>query len=125
MPFYNFSNHPSAQWPAEQRAAAAELCGDDQIIDIPPGEVPPEWDRRAVYSRARELVAALPTEYNLHAMVATEPTLTYALVDELKDDDYCVQAYAATTRRESVEEVQPDGSVKKTNVFKFVRFREY
>ena len=56
-------------------------------------------------------------------IVAGEPVHSLALVN------WCLAEglvpVAATTRRESVEKTQPDGSVVKTNIFRHVRYRKY
>ena len=55
--------------------------------------------------------------------IAGEPTLTSYVVSKLLQLGYKV--VTSTTERISIEEVLPDGSTKKTNVFKFVQFREF
>lgn len=56
-------------------------------------------------------------------MVSGEYTFTYHLVALLLRGDY--HPVSACTRRETVEQTMPDGSVVKTARFVFVQFREY
>jgi hypothetical protein len=56
-------------------------------------------------------------------IVAGEPVHTFALVTWAKAQGFV--PVAATTRRESVEKVGPDGAVTKTNVFRHVKWRKY
>ena len=57
------------------------------------------------------------------AIVQGEPGATFYLVSLLQSRG--VRCMHATTVRESVEVGQPDGSVRKTNTFKHVMFRNY
>lgn len=56
-------------------------------------------------------------------MVSGEYTFTYHLVALLLRGGY--HPVSACTRRETVEQTMPDGSVVKTARFAFVQFREY
>lgn len=73
-------------------------------------------------------LTGLPTHLNagqdaVIAVVQGEPTLVTVMVQLLQRCH--IPCFAATTKRESVETVNPDGTTTKTNVFKHVRFREY
>lgn len=54
------------------------------------------------------------------AMIGGAPWLMSALEDALRDQG--IEPVYAFSRRESIEEPQPDGSVKKTQVFKHIGF---
>lgn len=123
--FINVSNHPSARWGADQRAAAEQW---GEIVDLAFPNVAPEADTRAVAALADEyytqIVARIPSGSARTAiMVSGEFTFTYRLVALLKKGGYRV--VSACTRRDAEEQTQPDGSTIKTARFTFVQFREY
>ncbi len=120
MIFVNHTNHASAQWSAEQTAAAQTF---GEIFDVPFPPVPPNFDEAAV----AELVAK-----NLREILKLNPAAvlcqgefnyTFAMVAALKAKN--IPALAATTERVTSEISLPDGSTAKNSVFKFVRFRRY
>jgi hypothetical protein len=123
-PFYNISNHPARTktgewaWPLAQVEAAFDL-GNGEIIEIPSPHVDPHADTEAVIEQARGLVADIPEGATVHAM--SDFTLTVALVKVLRERG-CFPVFA-TTYRKAVEVQNPDGTITKTAVFNFVRFR--
>ena len=119
--FINLTNHPSAEWSADQ-LAAAELFG--RVVDILFPIVPPNATTAEVHQLADQLVAdvlltaeAAQTAMTVHVM--GEHTLTYAVVARLKARG--VTCVASTSNRNTI--MLPDG--KKLTDFKFVQFREY
>jgi len=116
MTFVNLSNHPSAGWSPEQRAAAEALGG--VVVDVAFPDVPPMADTADVVALAREVCTRLPPDARL-AMVQGEATLLVALVAELHARG--VRCFAATTQRNSVDH----GDGRRTLTFTFVRFRDY
>jgi len=114
----SISNHPVSGWGEEQRA------GWEEIIEIPFPNVLPEDD---IIALAEKVISQVSTHLRGRVrlacdfvfFVAGEARLTYCLTDFFlrKEKARCV---VATTRRESVEEVQTDGSVKKTAIFRFL-----
>jgi hypothetical protein len=56
-------------------------------------------------------------------LIQGEPVSTYYIVYWLSKKD--VKSFAATSRRVVVEEKLPDGSTRKTSMFKHVKFRKY
>lgn len=64
-----------------------------------------------------------PNSDNL-ILVHGHPGVTYLVVSRLKGVPGIVPVYAESVR-DSVEEKQPDGSVKKVSVFRHLGFREY
>lgn len=123
--FINVSNHPSANWGAEQRIAAQQW---GEIVDFAFPHVAPEADTKAVtalaetyYVRISEMIPSGSAEAAI--MVSGEFTFTYHLVTLLLQAGYRV--VSACTRREAEEQTLPDGSSIKTARFTFVQFREY
>ena len=118
--FVNHTNHPSANWCAEQKVAA-EMFGE--VIDVPFPAVPSNADE--------DEVAAL-VETNLQEILKLSPnavlcqgefTYTYAMVDELRRRNILV--LAATSERVATEAIQADNTTKRVSIFQFVRFRRY
>ena len=115
-PFINFTNHPSAQWPPEQTAAALALGA--LIEDVPFPQVPPEWDTRQVKELAEQYVRELAQKQPAAVLCQGEFTLAFHVVEGLKR--LGIPVYAACSQRNTV--TQGD---KKITVFNFVRFRAY
>lgn len=116
----NLSNHPSDKWSELQTAAAKEQFGG--IIDLPFPQIEPDATKADITKIAQDYLTRVqqigqPNDTAIHIM--GEMTLTYQLVDLLKDAGY--RCYASTTVREVYE--QELG--KKTVIFQFVKFREY
>lgn len=131
----NLSNHPSARWSESQKQ------GWDKIIDIPFPQVSStattediqvlateifknfvkENYRGAAKSplASRDVLFRFLKDYAFH--VAGEFTLFYYLVELLKT--YRSEVVIATTERRTIEKVKEDGTVEKTTVFEFVRWR--
>ncbi len=117
--FLNLSNHPSALWGAEQKAAAEQLCGE--IVDLPFPAVDPAGDEEYIAALADEYckkVVEMAAGKTVMVHLMGEMTLTLALVRRLQVAG--IPCLASTTRRMTVEQ---DGV--KTSVFKFVKFRKY
>ena len=118
--FLNLSNHPSANWSAEQKSAAETVGG--AIVDLPFPIVDPAGDEDYISSLADEYLCRIlemsdGEDVTVHLM--GEMSLTFALVQRLCA--HGIPCVAATTQRETVE--YPDG--RKESVFKFVQFRKY
>jgi hypothetical protein len=115
----NISNHPSARWSEEQKR------GWDRIIDIPFPPISPEWGEETVHQMSydiREQVEKIKAEVGIpFVMVQGEFSLCYLLYEKLRNSGYKIAI--PTTARQVVEESQPDGSVVKKNIFRFVRWR--
>jgi hypothetical protein len=119
----------------EQERDARENLGVTEFV-YPPKEVldrwanvPPEanmWDIQVdlvpIYTWFRMVLEA-----NDVILVQGESVSMYKFVDTIKTmfTMLNVRCVAATSRRESVEEQLPDGTVQKKSVFKHVRFRAY
>ena len=117
--FLNLSNHPSALWGAEQKAAAERFGGS--ITDLPFPAVDPAGDETYIAALADEYcrkVVEMAAGKTVMVHLMGEMTLTLALVRRLQAAG--IPCLASTTRRVTVER---DGV--KTSVFKFVKFRKY
>lgn len=118
--FINLSNHPAANWSAEQKSSAELLFGE--IIDLPFPVVDPAGDEMYIAALADEYcmkVTAISKGQPTIVHLMGEMTLTFALLQRLQSQGIC--CVASTTERETVD--YPDG--RKESVFHFVRFRKY
>ena len=86
-------------------------------------QVPADAGKEEVYTLAEKFVELAEKEQAQILVVQGEPTLTFAIVKMASEEG--LTCLAATTKRESQEITLPDGGVKKVNVFRHVRFREY
>lgn len=116
--FYNISNHPATGWGTEQTLAAQFLGGELQDVKFP--NVPPTCGGAEVAVLAEGIASTIPA--GSVAMVMGDFSLTVALCRLFPAKG--VKVVFATTDRATVETVQPDGSILKTSVFRFVRFRD-
>lgn len=125
--FINISNHPSAGWSDEQRAAALNNANFDQLlVDIPFPNVSPEATSHDIYLLAKTVKSKAWSVADMHGvdklnitcMVQGEQTLCWYLT--LLLNDWGVRVVVATTERVSVD--NQDGT--KTSAFRFVRFRK-
>lgn len=122
--FINFSNHPSVNWSKNQKKEAGKW-GD--IVDISFPIVDSYCDEKYICDLAQnctQIIIATLSQKSEESIVMCqgEFTLVYAVVNLLKKEN--IKVVAATSER-IVKEEYIDGSVKKTVVFEFVRFREY
>ena len=116
----NFSNHPSDNWSKEQISEALKY---GEIIDMPFPDVDPELDSDEISRLACEYTEKI-LEYDPAAVMCQgEMTLCFKVVETLKSKGILVLA-ACSTREVSCDTL-PDGSVLKTQKFRFVRFRSY
>ncbi|MBS1736767.1 MAG: CRISPR-associated protein [Bacteroidetes bacterium] len=112
----NLSNHPSANWPAEQMNEAIKQYGAVQDLPFP------KIDPKAASDEVEQLAEAYETKVRQQNPTAVhimgEMTFTFNLVTKLKAMG--IPCIASTTERIAEEE---NGS--KISLFKFVRFRSY
>ena len=118
--FLNLSNHPSANWSAEQKSAAETVGG--AIVDLPFPIVDPAGDVDYISSLADEYLCRIlemsdGEDVTVHLM--GEMTLTFALIQRLLAED--IPCVASTTERNTI---MATGG-KKISEFRFVQFREY
>lgn len=115
----NLSNHPSAKWPAEQLAKAADF---GEIVDIPFPQVSPTGDLAYIQKLAYEYLNQIldlvgDKKTTVHLM--GEMNFTFCMVGLLRE--HGIPCVASTTQRNVVESA--DG--QKVSVFQFVQFRPY
>jgi hypothetical protein len=118
---FNISNHPSKTWMDEQKK------GWDIIFDVPFPEVFPDSNLNElvqavldeVYAKTCE--AAIPSEAVVCVMIKGDYGLAFKLYEAMKGYYKIVHPVSV---KNSKDEVQPDGSVKKTIIYKFVKWVE-
>ena len=118
--FLNLSNHPSANWSAEQSEVAKRLYGE--IVDLPFPVVDPTGDEEYIATLADkycQMVLEMSEGLEITVHLMGEMTFTFALIQCLRIHN--IPCVASTTQREIVE--HSDG--RKESLFKFVKFREY
>lgn len=126
--FWNLTNHASGRvWSDDQTRTACRWEGiDREIRDFPFPSVPPEADRQAILRMGTDIVRSLidlGAQRGDPVLVMGEFSLVHCLVNLLQAKG--LVPLTATSRREAVETLQPDGSVTMAHRFRFVRFRPY
>jgi hypothetical protein len=119
----------------DQKSDAVRTFGINEFIQAPKevldlwGNVPPELGHSELEEYLKPVYEWIEKNVGNRdiVMVQGEMTSTYLTVRRIKQKltIYNVHCVAATSRREVVEETLPDGSVRKTAVFRHVRFRTY
>ena len=118
--FINFTNHPSAQWSAEQKAAAQAY---GEVIDLAFPAIDPAADEAALDSLASAYATRI-LHMNPDAVLCQgEFTFVYLVV--LRLERAGIPVFSACSFRKSQETISPDGSTLKQSVFVFTRFRRY
>ncbi len=113
----NLSNHPSDNWPDNQKNQAIEKYGRIEDMSFP--SIDPNWDESQINQLA-EVYEAKIKEINPTAVhLMGEMTFTFNLVTRLKTLE--IECIASTTERI----VEEDSNGHKTSVFRFVQFRKY
>ena len=118
--FINLTNHPSDKWSDEQRKAALAY---GKILDFPFPVVDANADEKEIELQARDLVDRIAAYKPAVVCCQGEMTLTFAIVSRLKRKGILV--VAATSARETVEEIASDGTTRKLVIFRFCKFRSY
>jgi hypothetical protein len=118
----------------EQRIDAAQSLGIDEVVQAPKeildlwGNIPPELSAVELRERLRPIFDwVMSIGSNNVILIQGEAVSTYMVAKFVHEryslyGTFCV---AATSRRETIEEKLNDGSIKKTAIFKHVRFRPY
>lgn len=120
--FVNFSNHPSANWTAEQINAAKELCNNGEIIDIPFPSVNAESTEAEISVIANECTEQITALNPAVVMCMGEFGVCTSTIASLCKKGIRV-VYSCSERQ--AEEKIANGETEKTSIFRFVRFREY
>ncbi|MBP3339323.1 MAG: hypothetical protein J6L69_07960 [Lachnospiraceae bacterium] len=118
--FLNISNHNSVNWSKEQLVAANEF---GEIVDYQFPSVKATASKNEIEEISNKIVCEVLELKPEVVMCQGEFTLTYALVDKLKNKN--IKVVAACSKRCVEEQIMPDGTVKKSSRFKFIQFREY
>ena len=118
--FVNHTNHNSAQWSVEQRAAA-EVYG--QIIDLPFPPIPAEFGTEELSEIVSANLAKILELSPKAVLCQGEFVYTYLMVEQLKKHN--ILTLAACSERLATQNIEPDGTVKRVSIFQFVRFRNY
>jgi hypothetical protein len=113
--FINISNH--FKWSAEQRDAARAI---GEVVDVAFPNVSPHATHAEVLRQAEPLLAVVGPDDVVFC--AGEMTLVFYILSQCRLRGNRI--VTATTERLGVETPQPDGSVKKEFVFKFVQWRD-
>lgn len=118
--FINFTNHPFAQWSAEQKAAA-QIYGE--VIDLAFPAIDPSANEAALDSLASAYAARILNLNPDAVLCQGECTFVYRIVRQLEAAG--IPVLAACSRRKSQETTYPDGSTLKRSIFVFAGFRRY
>jgi hypothetical protein len=113
----NLSNHPSASWASDQRAAAEAAFGAVQDIAFP--AIPPEWGQADVAALAQDYAGRCLALAPAAVHVMGELTFTLAFVALAASRG--LRCVASTTERLVKDLPGGDRQVS----FRFVRFRDY
>ena len=118
--FINFSNHNSSNWSKEQIDAARKF-GD--IVDVSFPSVPANADSKDVMDLANSNVEKILKLNPDCVMCQGEFTLTYAIVNMLKEKG--IKVVAGCSDRDVVERIDENGLYEKKAIYRFVQFRDY
>jgi len=128
--FWNLSNHPwDVSWSRSQKKAAMGWAGPGvhlQPRDHPFPPVDPGADLAGILALAGHTVDAIKAAGGRPGepiLVQGEFSLVLALVPWLQEEG--LVPLCATSRRVAHEELRPDGTVLRSNIFQFVQFRRY
>jgi len=120
-------NHPCSP---EQKSDLAEMLGSDvNITELDDdgkalwASVPADADLSAVASHFAKVVHDIEPIHACYDAVVVMGELSICLITCQSCAMNRLPVYTPTTRRESTETVMPDGAVRKTAVFRHVRFR--
>ncbi|MDE6435188.1 MAG: hypothetical protein K2L07_13270 [Lachnospiraceae bacterium] len=117
----NLTNHPSSDWSFSQLESAIERW--DTVVDIPFPDAPADFDEDQIIQLAETIVKKAVVLHPDAVLCQGEMTLAFSLVHMFHA--YGIPAYAATSCRQSKEEVKEDGETQKQSIFRFVKFRKY
>ena len=117
------------QLTSDQMADARESLGVNEFVYAPEevlniwADIPPQFNEAEVNKYLKPVRDWLNSVEKCDiALVQGEITAVVQIVRWLEREK-SIKCIAATTRRDTIENVLPDGSTKKTAVFKHVRFR--
>ena len=117
--FVNFSNHPSDMWSKEQLEAAKEY---GRVVDIPFPAVEGAASTEDVIEQAGPYIEQIVALTPKAVMCQGEFTLAVYVISSLIKRG--IPVVAACSERNVINE-ERDGELKKTVIFRFIKFREY
>jgi hypothetical protein len=120
MSIINFTNHPSDLWGEKQKSEALKY---GEIIDIPFPKIDAGLDEEEIKNMAFEYLKKIYVLKPKAVICQGEFTLVYAVVTALREKG--VKVLSACSERKVKETIMDDGTVQKTAIFDFVKFREY
>lgn len=118
--FINCSNHPSALWSAEQRKAAEKY---GEIVDVPFPQVSYDLSEEQLQKLVDMTVDRVLGYHPEVVMCMGEFVVCYRLVRILKERG--IKVLATRSDRQSSEELEENGVVRKSSIFLFRGFWEY
>src|SRR5690625_3314186 len=113
----NLTNHPSSNWPENQKSLAKERY--QKIQELPFPKINPEWNEEELDQLVEEYENKIQKLKPQAVHIMGEMTFTYRLVNRLKEMG--IPCIASTTERTDTF----DEDDHKISTFKFVRFRNY
>lgn len=116
----NCSNHPYEMWAQPQREAA-KCYGE--VVDFPFPQVDSAWSVEEIRRRVDDIADRIEALEPDAVLAAGEFTLLFMLVDRLLGDG--VKVICTCSKRIAAAEMKSDGTVEKTSVFSFEKFRDY
>ncbi len=116
----NLSNHPSSKWD-EKQIHDALLFGD--IVDMPFPNISVSIDGHQMDELVDDYYEKILKYKDPVVMIQGEFVFVFRLVTRLKAKG--IRAISACTERIVSEEIQEDGSLKKTSNFRFCGFRDF
>ena len=87
------------------------------------GNIPPEMNKDELKTYLKPILFKIKNGDYEYIILAGELSACLILIEEIDKTIYA-DIITATTRRESIEMISPDGETIKKSVFKHVRFRE-
>ena len=115
----------------EQKQDAQKSLGVTDFVKLPEdlqaifSDVPPELETLNEYLKPiLEWIAEEANNLEDYILIQGDFGVTYYLVDYCKSANLATPVYA-TTKRQSIDEEQADGSIVTKRTFKHVMFREY
>jgi hypothetical protein len=113
----NLSNHPSDQWPENQKNKAIELFGG--LLDMPFPTVDPMSNADEVALLVEKYISEAKKQNPMAVHVMGEMTFVYSFVSQMQRIG--IPCYASTTERVVTEKENGE----KLSFFNFIRFRNY
>ncbi len=118
--FINFSNHPSANWPPKQRAAAESL---GEVKDIAFPSITPELSENDIIALVDTYLKKYPWDTADPVFLAGEYCFAFAMTDLLLSRG--VRALCTESNLKLVSGPMENGTTRRTATLEFLRFTNY